>query len=78
MLHARERKTLALTVFAAACVCFAPAQIVSGVFLLLVSLALFWWDQRVTRREEASLPAPSLAREEGPSPLEGSRPPDPG
>lgn len=60
MLNASERKTLTLTVFAAACVCFAPAEIVSGAFLLLVSLLLFRWDQRVTRRE--------AARDAGPEP----------
>jgi hypothetical protein len=63
MLNATERKTLTLTVFAASCVCFAPAEIISGTFLLLVSLLLYCWDQVVTRREAAR---------DG-----GSEPPDP-
>jgi hypothetical protein len=54
MLNATERKALTLTTFTAACVCFAPAEIVSGIFLLLVSLLLFRWDQAVLRREAAS------------------------
>jgi hypothetical protein len=54
MLNATERKALTLTTFVAACVCFAPAEIVSGIFLLLVSLLLFRWDRAMLLREASS------------------------
>jgi len=54
MLDATERKALTLTTFTAACVCFAPAEIVSGVALLIASLLLYRWDQRVLAREAAA------------------------
>lgn len=57
MLNATERKALVLTTFAAACLCFAPAEIVSAMLLLVASLALYRWDQRVTMRE-APQPSP--------------------
>ena len=50
-LSASERKALTLTTFTSACICFAPAELVSGVLLLLVSAALFRWDRAVTLRE---------------------------
>lgn len=52
-LSATERKALTLSAFAGACICFAPGQIVSGAFLLLVSGLLWRWDQRLLRREQA-------------------------
>lgn len=54
MLDATERKALTLSAFAAACICFAPGQVVSGAFLLLVSFFLWRWDQKLLRREEAA------------------------
>jgi hypothetical protein len=54
MLDATERNALTLTTFTAACICFAPAQIVSGVALLIASVLIFRWDQRVSRREAAA------------------------
>jgi hypothetical protein len=61
MLDATERRALTFSTFAAACICFAPAEIVSGVALLLASLALMRWDGRVTAREEAELAASAAA-----------------
>ncbi len=61
MLDATERKALTLTTFTAACVCFAPAEIVSGVALLLASLLLYQWDQRVLAREAAASAAGARA-----------------
>jgi prepilin signal peptidase PulO-like enzyme (type II secretory pathway) len=54
MLDPTERRALTLSVFAASCLCFAPGQIVSGAFLLLVSFVLWRWDQKLLRREEAA------------------------
>jgi len=51
MLDATERKALALSAFAASCLCFAPGQVVSGTFLLIVSILLWRWDQRHLARE---------------------------
>jgi chromate transport protein ChrA len=53
MLNATERKALTLSAFTAACICFAPGEIISGGFLLVASLLLWRWDQRLLRREEA-------------------------
>ncbi len=60
MLTPDERRALTLSIFAAACLCFAPAQIVSGVALLIVAGIVHLWDQRLLRREEAAVPAVSL------------------
>ena len=52
---------MVLSTFAAACLCFAPAEIISGALLLLVSLALYRWDARVSAREAAAnAPPPPL------------------
>jgi hypothetical protein len=51
MLDATERKALTLSTFAAACLCFAPGQVVSGAFLLVVSILLWRWDQKHLARE---------------------------
>ncbi len=61
MLDATERKALTLSTFTAACVCFAPAEIVSAVLLLIASMALYRWDQRVLRREAEATAAPGPA-----------------
>jgi hypothetical protein len=50
-LDAAERRALTLGVFTGACICFAPAQIISGLVLLLVSVLLYRWDQRILKRE---------------------------
>lgn len=52
-LDATERRALTLAAFAASCLCFAPGQIVSGAFLLIVSAVLWRWDVKHLRREEA-------------------------
>jgi hypothetical protein len=65
MLDATERRALTYTTFAAACLCFAPAEVVSGVTLLLVSVALLRWDGRVTAREEAAAAAARAAETAG-------------
>lgn len=59
MLNATERKALTLATFAASCICFAPGQVVSGLFLLLVSGLLWRWDQKLLRREQATPPTES-------------------
>jgi chromate transport protein ChrA len=51
MLNATERKALTLCTFTAACICFAPAQIVSGLTLLIASFFLYRWDQRLSKKE---------------------------
>ncbi len=60
MLDATERRALTLVAFAAACICMAPAEFISGGVLLLVSLALYRWDLAVLRREGVTVlpPAP--------------------
>jgi hypothetical protein len=77
MLDATERKALTLSAFAAACICFAPGEIVSGSLLLTISGLLWRWDERILRREaaaaqpaapaspggEADPPAPAAAAE---------------
>jgi hypothetical protein len=68
-LDATERKVLTLTTFTAACVCFAPAELVSGVLLLIVSALLLRWDRAVTRREALLAPvSPPVVV--GPAPAE--------
>ena len=52
-LDATERKALVLCAFTASCICFAPAQIVSGIVMLLVSVGLYFWDSSLRKREEA-------------------------
>jgi len=54
MIDATERRALTLSVFTSACLCFAPAEFISGAVLLLVSLALYTWDSALTRREAAA------------------------
>jgi hypothetical protein len=54
MLNATERRTLTLTTFASACLCFAPAEFVSGILLLVASGGLYFWDQAALRREAAA------------------------
>ena len=56
MLNATERKALTLTTFTAACVCFAPAEVVSGFVLLIASVLLYRWDLGMLRREAAAAP----------------------
>lgn len=51
MLDPTERRALTFSAFAAACICFAPGQVVSGLILLLISFLLWRWDRRVTMRE---------------------------
>lgn len=51
VLQPTERRALTLSAFVAACICFAPGQVVSGAFLLLVSLLLYRWDRRQSARE---------------------------
>jgi hypothetical protein len=41
-----ERRALVLSTFVASCLCFAPGQVVSGAFLLIVSGLLWRWDAR--------------------------------
>jgi hypothetical protein len=43
-----------LCAFASACLCFAPAEFVSGTVLLVVSALLHAWDQAALRREAAA------------------------
>jgi len=57
MLDATERKALTLASFAAACIAFMPAEILSGLALLTLSAALFEYDRVTTRREEAAAAA---------------------
>jgi hypothetical protein len=66
MLDATERRTLITTTFTAACICFAPAQIISGVVLLFAALVLYLWDQRMLRRE-AAVTAPGTPEPPAPS-----------
>jgi hypothetical protein len=66
MLDANERKALTLSAFAGACLCFAPAEFISGGLLLLLSGLLYLWDLRMLRREAAAAPAPVAAL--GPTP----------
>lgn len=54
MLDATERKALTLSTFVAACICFMPAEILSGVALLVVSAVLFEYDRVMTHREDAA------------------------
>lgn len=75
MLDATERKALTLCVFAGACLCFAPAEFISGGLLLLLSGALYVWDLRTLRREAAAAPAPAAASPSGAAP---PSPPAPG
>ncbi len=56
-LDATERRALTLCAFTAACICFAPAQIVSGLVLLAVSAALYVWDQQMLKREDSAATA---------------------
>jgi hypothetical protein len=55
-----ERRVLVLTTFTAACICFAPAQIISGVLLLVVSFLLHQYDQAMLRKEAALAPAVTM------------------
>jgi hypothetical protein len=57
MLDATERRALTATTFTAACICFAPAQIISGAVLLAAALLLHLYDQRMLRRENVAAPA---------------------
>lgn len=68
MLDATERKALVLCVFTASCICFAPAQVVSGIFMLLLSIALYFWDQSLLKRERAAEEAQKKASEDGAAP----------
>lgn len=54
MLEPTERRALTLSVFAGACLCFAPAEFISGAVLLLVSLGLYTWDSALLRREASA------------------------
>jgi hypothetical protein len=67
MLAATERKALALSAFTAACIAFAPGEVMTGLLLLVVSGLLWRWDQRVTRAE-AALAAASAPPPAGPAP----------
>jgi hypothetical protein len=71
MLTPDERRALTISTFAAACLCFAPAQIVSGVALLIVSGILHLRDQRLLRLSEAAAPPVALAGT--PEPAEGAQ-----
>jgi len=42
-----------LTTFTASCICFAPAEIVSGILLLIASGLLYRWDQAMRSKEAA-------------------------
>jgi hypothetical protein len=53
-----ERKALTLSVFAAGCICFAPAEIISGVLLLTLAYVLYRWDTQILAAEAAASPAP--------------------
>ncbi len=55
-LNATERKALALSAFAAACICYAPGQVVSGTALLIASIALIRWEREMLRKEAAEAP----------------------
>lgn len=54
MLDASERRALVLSTFVASCLCFAPGQVVSGAFLLIVSGLLWRWDVRHLAREQSA------------------------
>jgi hypothetical protein len=54
MLTVTERKAITLTTFAASCICFAPAEFVSGTMLLIASAVLYW---RLWPREEPAGPS---------------------
>jgi hypothetical protein len=69
-LDATERRALTATTFSAACVCFAPAEIISGVVLLVAAFLLYRWDQRLLRQEAAAAgaaapPPPAPAADAG-------------
>jgi hypothetical protein len=66
MLNATERKALTLSTFVAACIAFMPAEIMSGLGLLVVSAVLFEYDRVMSRREEAA--ASTAAPPEPPPP----------
>lgn len=67
VLHPTERRALTLSTFVAACICFAPGQVVSGAFLLLVSLLLFRWDRRQSAREAGAGEAESEEQQTTPN-----------
>ena len=58
MLTPGERNALVVSTFTAACLCLAPAEIVSGVALLVASGILHLWDQRLLRLEGAPVDDP--------------------
>jgi hypothetical protein len=58
MVNATERRALMLTTFTAACICFAPAEIISAVLLLIASGLLYRWDQKLRRQEAETPPHP--------------------
>jgi hypothetical protein len=63
MLNATERKVLTVSTFVAACICFAPGDMVSGGMLLVASLALVQYDRVMLRREDAAAPKPAAGAE---------------
>jgi hypothetical protein len=71
-----ERKALVLATFVAASICFAPAQIISGVMLLVASFLLHRWDQAMLRKEAAAQPAATTAAPLG-TPSGAPEPPEP-
>jgi hypothetical protein len=46
MLTATERKALTMSVFAGSCICFSPAEFVSGTVLLIVAAVLYFRFRR--------------------------------
>lgn len=54
-----ERKALVLSTFAASCICFAPAEMVTGVVLLIAFGLLYRWDLKLSRTEGQDLTAPA-------------------
>lgn len=66
-LDATERRALTLAAFAASCLCFAPGQIVSGAFLLVVSALLWRWDVKHLRREHEEAERAKEAKEGEPT-----------
>jgi hypothetical protein len=58
MLTATERKAITLSTFAAACICFAPAEFVSGTLLLIAAAVLYYRDRG---RDAPAQPTPSPA-----------------